>query len=79
MSEIPKCGDAPVEGAMAISIADGVSLVLIRSAKGYCFSSWSRHDQGPTPIIDGELIVRVFDTEAAATDFFRELYRTMVP
>jgi hypothetical protein len=73
MSQIPQCGDAPVDSVLAIALTDGVSLTLVRSADGYCFSAWSRHDFIVMPLVSDEDRLRVFESVEAATEYFRLL------
>ena len=76
MSSTPNCGNTPVDGVLAVPLGSGISLTLVRSADGYCFSAWMRHDGRAMPLVDDELKRRVFATVEAAADFFRDLLQT---
>jgi len=58
-------------------LADAISLILVRSAAGYCFKSWSRADGRLMPEVSEDLKQRVFPSEEAAFEFFRDLLPTL--
>ena len=72
------CGDIPTNQAIAIPLgADlGISLTLVRSAAGYCFSDWSRHDQRAVPAVSDADKARIFPTADGAVTFFRDLFQS---
>ena len=78
MATSDTCGGAPVDGVVAISLDDGISLTLIRSDRGYCFSSWSRHDGRGLPALGDDHREQAFPTPQEAAAFFRELLRTLM-
>jgi hypothetical protein len=67
------CGGSPVEGVVAVPFAPGVSLTLVRSERGYCFSAWTRHDGRTMPPVADEHRERVFQSADDALSFFRAL------
>ena len=73
MPDSGTCGGAPVDGVIAIPFGDGVSLTLVRSERGYCFSSWTRHDGRAMPSITDEHRARAFPSPEEAASFFRDL------
>lgn len=73
VSSIPECGGIPINGSMALQLEPGISLILVRSDKGYCFSSWSRHDGGLMPEVSEAHRLRAFPDPDEAAKFFRSL------
>jgi hypothetical protein len=73
------CGGAPVDGVVAISLGPDltISLTLVRSPKGYCFSAWSCHDDRAMPEVSEADRLRAFDTEQEAVNYFRTLFQTL--
>jgi hypothetical protein len=78
MATTDTCGGAPLDGVVAIPLGTGVSLTLIRSERGYCFSSWSRHDGRELPIIGDDHREQAFPTPEEAAEFFRQLLQTLM-
>jgi len=76
---IATCGGAPVNGVVAVPLGPGISLTLIRSERGYCFSAWSRDDGRGVPLIADDHRERAFPTVEDAVDFFRDLLAAPVP
>lgn len=72
MSTPPKCGDEPLDGVVT-AVLGVVSLTLVRSASGYCFSAWTRHDGVATPAVPADQRGRVFPSFDEAVEFFRAL------
>jgi hypothetical protein len=77
MSSTSTCGGAPISAVTTIPLGPGISLMIMRSERGYCFSSWSRHDDAPLPLLAREHRDRVFPDLEAAVDFFRDLLPTL--
>ena len=73
MSAIPDCGGAPINGAMAMALGPGISLTLVRSDGGFCFSTWSRYDGAALPDVSDANKQRPFPTPEEAATFFRGL------
>ena len=67
------CAGSPVEGVVAIPFGPGLSLTLVRSQRGYCFSSWTRHDGRSMPPVADEHRERAFQSTDDALRFFRDL------
>jgi hypothetical protein len=72
LSTPPQCGDAPLDGVIT-AVLGVVSLTLVRSANGYCFSAWTRHDGVATPAVPADQRGRVFPSVDEAVEFYREL------
>ena len=68
MSPTDDCGGAPVDGVVAVPLDNGISLTLIRSDRGYCFSAWSRHDGRGLPVVGDDHRERAFPTVEQAAD-----------
>ena len=77
MSSIPTCGDAPVTGVLVMSLGEGMSITIVQSASGYCFSSWIRHDEVAMPVVSDEHFLRVFASPEECVEFFRDLLPTL--
>jgi len=78
MSPTATCDGAPVDGVVALPLAPGISLTLVRSERGFCFSAWSRDDGRGVPTIADEHRDRAFPTVEDAVNFFRDLFATLV-
>ena len=57
----------------ALQLEPGISLILVRSDKGYCFSSWSRHDGGLMSKVSEAHRLRAFSDPDEAAKFFASL------
>ena len=77
MSDTATCGGAPVDGVIAIPFGPGISLTLVRSERGYCFSAWTRHDGRGMPPVAAEHRERAFPTPEDALQFFRDLVASL--
>ena len=73
MRMVSECGGAPITTVIALPLAPGISLTLVQSDQGYCFSAWSRHDGLLMPEVPDEHKDRPFPTAEEAVQFFLAL------
>ena len=73
MADVPTCGGEPINSVITMSVGSGLSLALVRSAAGFCFSSWTDAYGKPGPFVEDALRERVFPSAEEASWFFRQL------
>lgn len=79
MAECPTCGGRPIDGVVTTRVGNSLSLTLVRSPSGYCFSSWGDYYGNPGPAVDDALRTRVFPSIEDATAFFQQLCSVATP